>query len=158
MATLVHTILLRPLTRPRVVVWLAAMGILTALLALLSIAIKNDPTPSQDITVLNWVIAWELPGLTGLMETVSFLTNNRPAMVLGLAGVLFLWLLGLTREAKAFAVIGVIIGVVASLGDSTLGEVVARMRPFETTRGHSFPSGHTFGTTVFFGFWGFLGI
>ena len=124
MATPANISLVRTLTKPLVMLWLATMGILAALLTLLSIANKNDPTSPQDITVLNWVIAWELPGLTGFMETVSFLTSNWPALLMGLAGISF----------------------------------VARTRPFEPTSGPSFPSGHTFGSTAFFGFWGFLGV
>ena len=130
MATTTNISLACQLIRPRSLLWLAALGILTTLLTLLSIAIKDNPIPSQDLTVLNWVTDWDLPGLRGFMETVSFLTNNWPAMLLGLAGISFLWLLGLSREAKAFAVVGGIVGAVAFLGDFTLGEVVARTRPF----------------------------
>ncbi|MCZ6614227.1 MAG: phosphatase PAP2 family protein [Chloroflexi bacterium] len=89
---------------------------------------------------------------------VSFLTNNWPGMILGLMGVGFLWLVGLTREAKSFAVIGGIVGFVAFFGDFTLGEFVDRPRPLPEDTGASFPSGHTFGTTALFGFWGFLAI
>ncbi len=107
---------------------------------------------------MDWITGWDFPGLTGFFELVSFLTNNYPALVLGLAGIAFLWLLGLTREAVAFVVIGGIVGIIASLGDYTVGEVVGRSRPLEETSGPSFPSGHVFGTTVFFGMWGFLAV
>ena len=91
--------------------WLGSIGVLVVLLALLSIEIRNNPLPpTLDQTVLDGVAGWDLPGLTGFLEVVSFLTNNWPGMILGLMGVGFLWLVGLTREAKSFAVIG---GIVA---------------------------------------------
>ena len=66
--------------------------------------------------------------------------------------------MGKTREALIFGVVGVTIATVAMLGDYTLGQIVSRGRPIaaagETFA--SFPSGHVFGTTVFFGFVGFL--
>ncbi len=79
-------------------------------------------------------------------------------MVLGLMIVAFLWLLGLSREALAFAVIGGIVGFIAFVGDYTLGEVVGRSRPLPEASGVSFPSGHVFGSTVIFGFWGVLAV
>jgi hypothetical protein len=53
-------------------------------------------------------------------------------------------------------VAGLIIGAVAFLGDQTLGEIVGRSRPQEPTSASSYPSGHTFGSTVFFVFGIFL--
>ena len=52
MATLVDISLIRPVARPRVALWLIAAAVLTTLLVLLSIAVKNGPMPSQDQTVL----------------------------------------------------------------------------------------------------------
>ena len=158
MATPTPATIIRRATRPWVVLWLASIGVLATLLALLSVAIKNNPVPSQDQTALDWIAGWDLPGLTGFFEIVSFLTNNRPAMVLGLAGIAFLWFLGMTRQAMAFAFIGGVVFAAATLGDFTLGEVVGRSRPLEPTAEHSFPSGHTFGTATLFGFWGFLAV
>lgn len=157
MATITRVNFIRQVIKPRVVLWLASVSALATLVALLSVAIKNNPFPSQDRTVLDWITGWDFPGLTGFFEVTSFLTNNYPAMVLGLAGIAFLWLIGLTREAVAFAVIGGIVGIIATLGDFTLGEVVGRSRPLEETSGPSFPSGHVYGTTVIFGMWGVLG-
>ena len=158
MATPISATMIRRATRPWVVLWLASIGVLATLLALLSIAVKNNPVPSQDRTVLDWIAGWDLPGLTGFLEVVSFLTNNWPAMVLGLLGVGFLWFVGLTREAKSFFIIGGIVGLVAFLSDYTFGEIVGRARPLPEDTGVSFPSGHTFGTTALFGFWGFLAV
>ena len=157
MATLTGNTLVRSVIRHRVILWLAAVGTLVTLLTLLSLAIKNEPTPSQDQTILDWVIGRDAPLIAGFFEGINFLTSNLPAMGLGLAGIAFLWLLGMTREAFGFALVGGIVGIVAFGGDYTLGEFVGRSRPLEMGS-ESFPSGHTFGSTVFFGFWGFLAV
>ena len=156
MATLTPATWMRPVTRPRVLLWLAAVGTLLTLLILLSVAVKDGPTPSVDQTVLDWVAGRDFPGLAGIVDGLNFLTSNWPAMALGLAGITFLWLVGMNREAAAFAIVGGIVGVVAFLGDLTLEELVGRDRPLEGER--SFPSGHVFGSTVFLGFWAFMAI
>ena len=59
-----------------------------------------------------------------------------------------------------FGVVGLTIGAVAILGDFTLGEIVDRGRPLAESDDPTpaFPSGHVFGSTVFFGFIGFLAV
>ena len=145
------------LSKSKTSLWLATVGLLTALLTLITLAVKDGPIPTQDVRIYNWIAGWDAPGLNGFFEAVSFLTNNWPGLILALAGVGFLWLLGLSREAKAFSVIVAILGVVVLLGDASLGELVGRGRPFTSNTIHpSFPSGHVFGSTVLFGFWVFL--
>ena len=157
MATLTGTINRHKTIRPRMVLWTGSVATLAILTALLTVAIKNNPFPAQDLSVLNWVSSWEFPGLSAFFGAISFLTNNAPGIALGLAGVIFFWLKGLKREAFAFAVIGGILGVVALFGDYILGEWVGRIRPDAAISSHvSFPSGHVFGSTVLFGFWIFL--
>jgi hypothetical protein len=38
---------------------LVAVGALVLLLTLLTMAIMNDPTPSQDIRILDWIVGWD---------------------------------------------------------------------------------------------------
>ena len=59
-----------------------------------------------------------------------------------------------------FAIVGATIALVAVLGDYTLGEALDRSRPLAGPDNSSpaYPSGHVFGTTVFFGFIGFLAV
>ena len=151
-----HSGVIHTVVRWRFLLWLGVMAGLMTLLVLLSVYIKDNPLPSQDQTVLDWITGWDFPGLTGFLEAVSWLTNNYPALVLGILGIGFLWLLGMNREALAFAVIGVVMGLIAFLSDFTLGEIIGRSRPLGESDGPSFPSGHVFGSTVFFGFWGFM--
>ncbi len=45
--------------RVRVFAWLVAVGALVLLLTLLTMAIMNDPTPSQNIRILDWIVGWD---------------------------------------------------------------------------------------------------
>ena len=134
---------------PRALLWMAAVTALTVLLTLLTFAINEGQTPSQDVTILEWMAELDIPLLGGISKAISGLTNNYPAAGMGLAGIAFLWLIGMTRTAVAFGIAGVIIGAVAFGGDQTLGVIVDRSRPDEPTSANSYPSGHVFGSTVF---------
>ena len=160
MATLSQDITVRSALNARTLLWLVAFGVLAALLSLLTKAIIDNPSPSQDIRVMDWVVGWDLRGLTTFFDIVSFVTGPEPGIIYGLMGVAFLLLLGKTRPAIVFTVVGVSIGIVAILGDFTLGEIVNRGRPLASLDNPSpaFPSGHVLGTTVFFGFMGFLAV
>ena len=144
----------------RFLLWLVAVGILATLLALLTVAIANNPTPSQDVSVLDWVAGWDLPGVTTFFDVVSLITDAEAGIIYGVMGIGFLLLMGKARAAVVFGVVGLTIGVVAILGDYTLGEIVGRGRPLAGPDNlkPAFPSGHVFGTTVFFGFIGFLAV
>ena len=158
MTTLMQNISVKAVLSTRSLLWLAAVGILATLLALLTKAIMDNPTPSQDIRVLDWVVSWDLPGLDTFFDVVSFVTGWRAGITYGVVGIVSLLLLGNTRAAVMFFAVGLTIGLVATMGDFTLGEIVDRGRPLAGTDnpGHAFPSGHVFGSTVFFGFIGFL--
>ena len=88
------------------------------------------------------------------------LTSAEAGLIYGPAGMAFLLLLGKVRAAVVFVAVGAIVAFVAVLGDHTLGEAVDRRRPLVTGDDPkpSFPSGHTFGSTVFFGFMGSLAV
>ncbi|MEE9284480.1 MAG: phosphatase PAP2 family protein [Dehalococcoidia bacterium] len=156
-STSLQRVSITPVFNRRVLLWLVAFGSLATLLAVLTVVVRNNPGSSADVTVLAEVSSWHAPGLTGFSKVIN-VTNNWPAVALGSAGIAFLWLLGRTREAFGFAVIGGIVGLAAFAGDLTLGEIVGRSRPLGPAGGPSFPSGHVFGSTVFFGFWGFLAV
>ena len=152
MVTLTQRALIPTATNPRVVLWVAAFGVLAALLALLTRAIMNNPTPSQDIEIMDCVAGWRLGGLVCFFGVLSALTRSYAGLVYGPAGIAALLLMHKRRAAVAFGLVGVTVAVVATLGDATLGELVNRSRPlsdadFSTP---AFPSGHVFGSTVFF--------
>ena len=104
------------------VFWLATVAVLGTLLTLLTIAIKNDPEPSLDKTVLDWVTGLEFTGLAGFSRAVSAVTSNYPVLAIAASGVLFLWLLGMNRAALGFAVVGLVAAIVALAGDELLSE------------------------------------
>ena len=164
MATLTRTSLtqvlneIRVVNRPGAVLWVVAIAGLASLIALLTITINDGAVPSQDRTVLDWVVDRDYPLIAGISEFVSSLTRGREAAGLSAAAIVFLWLLGMTRAALAFAFVGVVIGGVAYGADFTIGEIVGRSRPLDANPEHSFPSGHVFSSTVIFGFWGFLAV
>ena len=160
MATMTQSALIPTATNPRIALWLAAVGVLAALLALLTKAIMDNPTPSHDIAIMDWVTGWRLAGLVTFFGGLSALTSSYAGLIYGPLAIAALLLMHKLRAAIAFGLVGVTVAVVATLGDYTLGELVNRGRPladsdFSTP---SFPSGHVFGSTVFFGFIGFLAI
>ncbi len=138
--------------------WLAVAGTLTTLLVLLSIAIAGNPAPSPDLAVIDWIVGWDAPGLGTFLAAISFLTSAYAGAIYGPVGIAVLLVLKKFRAAVLFGVVGFVVASVAVLGDYTLGAVIGRTRPLADNLATSFPSGHVFGSTVFFGFWGFLAI
>ena len=148
----------RILTTPRLLIWLVAAGVLIAPLVLLTIAIDDGAVPSTDQTVLDWVVGRDLPLLAGFSQNISAATSFYPLLAVGATGMVFLWLLWMTRAALGFAFVGGVIGIVAYGSDLTLGELVGRSRPLDVSSETSFPSGHVFGSTVLFGMAAWLAV
>ena len=149
---------LRHMASRGVVLWLFAFAALVIPLILLTLALDDDPSPSQDQRVLDWVTSHGFWGLGGISDAISAITDAPVAAGIGVAVVAFLWLLGATRMAMGFAVVGVMVLVVIVLGDRTIGGIVGHTAPSMDNMELSYPSGHVLGATVFYGFWGFLGI
>ena len=164
MATLIQHIQVKAVLSKRPLLWLVAVGVLATLLALLTTLVVDVPDRSQDIRAMNWamegIVGWDLWGLTTYFEVVSATTSAKAGIVYGGLGIMFLLLLEKTRPAIVFTAVGLTIGIVAILGDFTLGEVVGRGRPLDGSPNPTpaFPSGHVFSSTVFFGFMGFLAV
>ena len=160
MTTLIQSIPIKPALSPKLLIWLVLVGGLSGLLGLLTIVIMKDAAPTQDIRAMDWIVGWDLWGLTTFLGVVSIITSAKAGIVYVSVGVMFLLLPRKTRPAIVFTAIGVTIGLVAILGDFTLGELVDRGRPLASSANPSpaFPSGHVFASTVFFGFMGFLAI
>ena len=143
---------------PAVGLWLLAAAALSVPLILLTMALDSDSFPSQDQTVLDWVTTHGFLGLGGISDVISAITDAPPAAGIGIAVMVLLWLVGATRMAMGFAVVGAAVLIVVLLGDRTLGGIVEHVAPSGEDTAKSYPSGHVFGATVFYGFWGFLGI
>ena len=152
---LIQNVPVKTMLSKRSLLWLAAVGILVTLLALLTNAMSDNSIPSQDRTVSDWIVNWG--GVTTFFDVVSFVTSAKAGFIYGPLGLIFLLLLGKTRPAIVFAVVGVSIGAVSIGADYSLGQIVDRPRPLAPDDSFSaFPSGHVYGSAVFFGFIGFL--
>ncbi len=149
---------IRQVNRLWAALWVVTVAGLASLIVLLTIAVSDGAVPSQDQTVLDWVVDRDAPFVGGSSEVISALTKGRVAAALSAIAIVFLWLLGMTRVALAFAFVGVVVGSVSLGADSTIGEIVGRSRPLDASSDSSYPSGHVFGSTVIFGFWGFLAV
>ena len=160
MATLTQPVPNRVTINPWALGWTVSAGILAALLTLLTIYVIDNRMVVQDKAVMDWVTGWEFPGLSGLLTVVSLATGSKAGFVYGPLGIGILLLLGKTREAIIFGAVGFTIAAVAILGDYTLGQLVGRGRPLAAAGDltPAFPSGHVFGSTVFFGFMAFLAV
>ncbi len=113
MTTLMQNIQVKSMLNTRSLLWLGAVGILATPLTLLTIAITDNLTPSQDVSVLNSVAGWDRWGLTTLFDVVSFATGAQAGVIYGAWGIGFLLLMGKTRAAIVFGVVGLTIGAVA---------------------------------------------
>ena len=145
---------------PRVLGLMAAIGVLAGLLTILTISVMEDRLLAQENTLMDWVTGRDFPGLSALFGTISFWTGAKAGFIYGSLGITFLLLMGKTRQAVIFAVVGLTIAAIAILGDYTLGQLVGRGRPLAAADDFfpAFPSGHVFGSTVFFGFVAFLAV
>jgi hypothetical protein len=65
----------------RVFAWLMAVGALVLMLTLLTMEIMDDPTPSQDIKILDWIVGWDFWGVTTLLKIVSTITDKMAGFV-----------------------------------------------------------------------------
>ena len=101
---------------------------------------------------MEWITGWEAPGLSGFFILVGWLTGFNAGLIYGAVGLPALLLVRQQKTAVVFAVVGAVVAAASFLGDFTLGELVARAKPFGADGVSSYPSGHVFGGTVFFGF------
>lgn len=137
---------------------MAVLGALSGLVVLLSVAVHNHPFASQDIRLNDWIVGWSFPGLDGILTGVEYITSDVAAGTMGLLAVVFLFLSGRTRLALAVVFFGGVLGLMATIGEHSLGDLIGRVGPEAGSSAPSFPSGHAFGSVVFFGFIGFLGV
>ena len=143
---------------PRLAAWFGIATVPAVSFALLTMAIRDGRTPSQDQAVLEWVVGLDVPLLAGLTKVVGAATSNFALAGVGAVVLVFLWLLGMTRVAIGFAIVGAVVGAVAYGSEFTVGEIVGRSRPLDASSETSFPSGHVFASTVLFGIAGFLAV
>jgi len=133
-------------------IWLLVAVALVTLATLLTVAVIADPQSNQDLTVMNWIKGWDLPGMSGFFSLISALTSLNAGLIYGVAGLGGLFITRQRKTALAFVFVCAVAAVASFIGDFTLGELVERTRPISGTTASSYPSGHVFGGTVLFGF------
>ena len=126
-----------------------------AAFALLALLLRRYPENDLDLDVLRWVMSWDAPGLEAFMEAISWLTDLWPRVVLGVAGVVVIFVLGHRVAALSVAVTFVVLLGPIEFFDWASGVAVGRFRP-NGAPFFAFPSGHTLGTVIMFGFVGYV--
>ena len=140
----------------RTLIWAGAIGVLVLALGVLAALVRSEPNSSTEITVMQWVQGWSAPGLSRFMQDISAWTDTEFRIALPALGVAYLMFSGRTRLGWAVGLAILVIAATAFGFDYWLGQFVERGRPIAEPTGSSFPSGHTFGSTVTFGFIAFL--
>ena len=74
---------LRQMANRGVVLWLLAFAAMVIPLILLTLALDDDPSPSQDQRVLDWVTSHGFWGLGGISDAISALTDAPTAAGMG---------------------------------------------------------------------------
>ncbi|MBI4312018.1 MAG: phosphatase PAP2 family protein [Chloroflexi bacterium] len=143
---------------PRAALWVAAFAAFAATVAALTLSLRAEPFPAQDRAVLRWV-SENVPDHIGAALTgVTATTDRWPAAVIATGTFVILWVTRRRKDAALFAVVCGTVAVGAHLTDHILGGVVGRSRPSGSELAPSYPSGHVFGSVLFYGFLGFLAV
>lgn len=138
--------------------WAGGLGGLLLALAALATLVRSQPNSATEITVMQWVQGWSAPGLSTFMRDISIWTDSEVRIALPILAIVYLMFSGRARRGWAVAIALAVIAATAFGFDYGLGQFVERGRPIADPAGSSFPSGHTFGSTVMFGFIAILAI
>lgn len=136
-------------TRPRV--WWAAAAVLVAFYGVLAALVRLAPNNAIDLAIFEWVGAGSVQPLDNVMDWVSWFTDLRPRLVLGTIGVVAIALTGRYRLAAATAVAAVVVAIPINTLDWLGGAAAGRIRP-NGAPFFAYPSGHTLGTVIQYGF------
>lgn len=121
------------------------------LYGLLAALVRLVPDNRVDRSALSWVSTWDAPFIDETMEWISWITDLRPRLVLGVVGVVAIVLAGRLRTAAATVAVVVVAAVVVDSIDLGGGIVADRIRP-NGAPFLAYPSGHTLGAFVQYGF------
>jgi len=127
--------------------WWIAAAILTGLYGVLAVVVRIAPNNGIDRSIFEWAAAWNVPFLDTTMDWMSWFTDLRPRLVVGLIGLLILVLSGRYRLAAVIAVVAAVTAIAANGLDLVGGIVAGRARP-NGAPFLAYPSGHTLGTII----------
>jgi undecaprenyl-diphosphatase len=128
-------------------IWWIAAALLIGLYGVLAVVVRISPHNGIDRFVFEWVAAWNVPFLDAAMDSVSWFTDLRPRLVVGLIGLLILALSGRYRLAAVIAAVAVVTAIAVNGLDLVGGIVAGRIRP-NGAPFLAYPSGHTLGTII----------
>lgn len=111
-------------------------------------ALRSEPL-GWERTGYEWVRSWDVPGLTGFLSGVTWISNTTVALAYGAALIVALATLRRPRLAALFLAAGIL----DLLNSTVLQDLIGRSRPDTLVRAanDSFPSGHAFHSVLFFG-------
>jgi undecaprenyl-diphosphatase len=132
-------------------VWWVAAAVLVVLYGVLAVIVRIAPNNAIDRTVFEWVGAGNIQPLDDVMDWVSWFTDLNPRLVLGAIGIAAIALTGRYRLAVATAIAAAILAIPIDALDWGAGVAAGRFRPSGAPF-FAYPSGHTLGTVVQYGF------
>jgi len=117
-------------------------------LLMLWAALRSEPL-GWEKTGYEWVRSWDVPGLTGFLSAVTWISNTTVAVAYGAVLIVALVALRRLRLAALFLAAGIL----DLLNSTALQALIGRPRPDPLVRAasDSFPSGHSFHSVLFFG-------
>jgi hypothetical protein len=128
-------------------IWWIAAALLIGLYGTLTAVVRISPHNGIDRFVFEWVAAWNVPFLDTAMESVSWFTDLRPGLMVGLIGLLILTLSGRYRPAAVMAAVAAVTASAVNGLDLVGGVVAGRRRP-NGAPFLAYPSGDTLGTII----------
>lgn len=127
--------------------WWITAAILIGAYGVLAVVVRIAPHNGIDRSVFEWVTTWNVPFLDATMDWVSWFTDLRPRIAVGLIGFLVLALSGRYRLVAVIAAIAAVTAIAVNGLDLVGGIVAGRIRP-NGAPFLAYPSGHTLGTII----------
>jgi undecaprenyl-diphosphatase len=137
--------------------WWITAAVAVGAYGALAVFVRVAPDNSIDRFIFELVSGWDVPFLDTTMERVSWFTDLRPRLVLGFIAVIGIALSGRYRLAAVTAAVAAATAIPVNGLDLAGGIVADRIRP-NGAPFLAYPSGHTLGTIIQFGFAIFLAL
>jgi undecaprenyl-diphosphatase len=125
--------------------------VVVGLYAALAVLIRIAPENSIDRSIADWSSGLDVASLDATMEWISWFTDLWPRLVLAFIGIIAIALSGRYRLAAVTVVVIAITAIPINGLDLVGGIVADRIRP-NGAPFLAYPSGHTLGTVIQYGF------
>ncbi len=140
------------MTRPkRYWGWWTAAVVVVGLYAALAVLIRIAPENSIDRSIADWSSGLDVASLDATMEWISWFTDLWPRLVLAFIGIIAIALSGRYRLAAVTLAVVAVTAIPINGLDLVGGMVADRIRP-NGAPFLAYPSGHTLGTVIQYGF------